>query len=74
MRCADVAVGIACQRGEGGFCFRERIVPCGKDPVVALGFAAAFRRGLTEPGLHEPAALEPRERRVDGADRDVLPV
>ena len=42
----------------------------GKDAVVALGFAAALRRRLAEPRLHQAAPLEPRQRRVDGADRD----
>ena len=39
---------------------------------MTLRLAAAFLSGLTEPRPHQAAALEPGERRVDGADRDFL--
>ena len=61
------------QAGQCRFGLRERLLPGGQHAIVALRLAAALGRRLPEPGLHEPAPLEPRERCVDGPDRDVAP-
>ena len=41
--------------------------------VMALALAAALRRRIADARVHEALLLEPVERGVDGADRDIAP-